>query len=150
MLDHDAVLDRAHGITQMTRLLGMLDVAAHCEEKTEYDAHISYPVLKRLYEEHLIEARRLHDAQTREEMLERDRRSWCVMNFLLYLVGSALFTNKINRHIDLVYLECMADLHGIGKWSWGGMTLDYLYDYFDDFVCLNNKMMVGCVALLTV
>ena len=34
MLDHDAVVDRAHEITQMTRLLGMSDVAARAEAKT--------------------------------------------------------------------------------------------------------------------
>jgi len=87
----------------------------------------------------------------REEMQERDRRrQWCVRSFLLYLVGSALFTNETNRHIDLIYLDCMADLQAIGKWSWGGMTLTYLYDYLDDSVLLNNRTMVGCVTLLMV
>ena len=147
MLDHDAVLDRAHVITQITRLLGM----SNAEAKTDYSAHISYPALKRLYEAHLTEARRLEHPQTREEMLETDRRrSWCVRSFLLYLAGSVLFTNKTNRHIDLIYLDCMADLHAIGKWSWGGMALAYLYDYLDDSVRLNNRTMVGCVTLLTV
>ena len=60
-------------------------------------------------------------------------------SFLLYLVGCAMFTNKTNRHIDLIYLDCMADLQAIGKWSWGGMTLAYLYDYLDDSVRLNNR-----------
>ena len=67
MLDHDAVVDRDHGITMMTRLLGMSDVIARAKAKTEYGAHISYPTLNRLYEEHLTEARRLDDPQTREE-----------------------------------------------------------------------------------
>jgi len=117
ILDHDVVVDRVRGITHMTRLLGMPDVVARVEAKSEYGAHISYPTLKRLYKEHLIEARQMHDPQTREEMLERDRRrSWCVRSFLLYLVGSALFTNKTNRHINFVYLDCMADLNAIGKW----------------------------------
>jgi len=62
-----------------------------------------------------------------------------VRSFLLYLVGCAMFTNKTNRHIDLIYLDCMADLQAIGKWSWGGMTLAYLYDYLDDSVRLNNR-----------
>lgn len=57
MLDHDAVVDRDHEITLMTRLLAMSDVAARAEAKTEYGAHISYPTLKRLYEERLTEAR---------------------------------------------------------------------------------------------
>jgi len=73
-----------------------------------------------------------------------------VRSFLLYLVGSVLFTNKTNRHIDLIYLDCMVDLNAIGKWSWGGMTLTYLYDYLDDFVHLCNKTMSGCVTLFMV
>ena len=101
MLDHDAIVDRARGITQMTRLLGMSDAASCAEEKSEYGAHISYLVLKWLYEEHLTQARRLDDPQTREERLKRDRRrEWCVRSFLLYLVGSAMLTSKTNRHID--------------------------------------------------
>ena len=71
-------------------------------------------------------------------------------SFLLYLVGSALFTNKTNIHIDLIFLGCMADLQAIRKWSWGEMTLTYLYDYLDDSVILNNRTMVGCTTLLMV
>jgi len=71
-------------------------------------------------------------------------------SFLLYIAGSALFTNKTNRDIDVIYLDCMVDLNAIGKWSWGGMTLAYLYDYLDDFVHLCNKTMAGCVTLLMV
>ena len=71
-------------------------------------------------------------------------------SFLLYLVGCALFTNKANIHIDLLYVDCMANLQAIGKWSWGGMTLAYLYDYLDDSVRLNNKTMTGCTTLLMV
>jgi len=149
MLDHDAVVDRDHGITQMTRLLGMSDVAASAEAKTECGAHISYPTLKRLYKAHPTEARRLEESQSREEMLESDRRrQWCVRSFPLYLVGSVLFTNKTNRHIDLVYLDCMADLQTIEKWSCVGMTFAYLYHYLDDSVRLNNRAMAGCVTLL--
>jgi hypothetical protein len=151
MLDHDAEVDRDHGIILITMLLGMSDVVACAASKSEYGAHISYPALKRLYEEHLTEARRLEDSHTREEMLERDRtRSCCVRSFLLYIVGSVLFTNKTNRHIDVIYLDCMVDLNAIEKCSWGGMTLTYLYDYLDDYVCLCNKTMTGCVTLLMI
>ena len=72
------------------------------------------------------------------------------MSFVLYLVDSALFTNKTNRHIDLIYLDYMTDLQAIGKWSWGGMSLAYLYDYLDDSVRLNNITMAGSTTLLMV
>jgi len=112
---------------------------------------ISYPALKRLYEENLTVARWLEVPQTREEQVEIDRRrQWYVVSFLLYLVGSTLFTNKTNIPIDMVYLDCMVDLNAIGKWSWGEMILAYLYDYLDDFVCPCNKTMAGCVTFMMV
>jgi hypothetical protein len=151
MLDHDESMDRDRSIDFMTRLLGMSDADARAQVRDESAGHISYPALKRVYEEHLTEARRLEDARTREELQERARRrAWCVRSFLLYLVGCALFTNKTNRHIDLIYLDCMADLGEIGKWSWGGMALAYLYDYLDDSVILNNRMMAGSTTLFMV
>ncbi|RHN45536.1 hypothetical protein MtrunA17_Chr7g0232381 [Medicago truncatula] len=108
----------------MTRLLGMSYADARAEIRTESTGHIIYPTLKWVYEHHLTEARKLEEPQTREELQERGmRRVWCVRSFLLYLVGCAMFTNKTNRHIDLIYLDCMADLQAIGKWSWGGMAL---------------------------
>jgi len=144
-------MDRDRGIDLMTRLLGMSDVAARAEVRTESAGHISYLTLKRVYEAHLTEVRRLENPQMREEMQERGRRrQWCVRSFLLYLVGCALFTNKPNRHINLIYFDCMTDLQAIGKWPWGGITLAYLYDYLDDYVHLNNRTMTGCTTLLMV
>lgn len=148
MLDHDEAMSQDRAINLMTRLLGMSDVDARVEVRTESASHISYPTLKRVYEHHLIEARRLDKPQTREELQERGRmRVWCVRSFLLYLVGCALFTNKTNRHFDLIYLDCMADLQAIGKWSWGGMALAYLYAYLDDSVILNNRTMAWSTTL---
>jgi len=118
MLDHDEVIDQDCEIDLMTRLFGMSDAAARAEVRTESAGHINYLTLKRVYESHLTEARWLENPHAREEMQERGRRrQWCVRSFLLYLVGCALFTNKTNRHIDLIYLDCMADLQAIGKWS---------------------------------
>jgi len=70
MLDHDAAMDRDCGLDLMIRLLGMSEVDARAEARTESPGHINYPTLKRLYEAHLTEARRLEDPQTREEMQE--------------------------------------------------------------------------------
>ena len=104
-MDHDDGLDRDRGIDLMTRLLGMSDDAARAEVRAESAGHISYPTLERVYEDHLTEARRLENPHTKEEMQERGkRRQWCVRSFLLYLVDCALFTNKTNRHIDLIYI----------------------------------------------
>lgn len=128
MLEFEMKMNREHGMRMMTRLLGMLDVAAAKACKDEYGAHITYPALKWLYEEHLTAARQLEVSQLMEKLLERDRgRQWCIRSFILYLVGSTLFANKTNIHINMIYLECMVDLNTVGRWSWGGMTLAYLY-----------------------
>jgi len=145
MLDHDEAMGQDRAIDLMTRLLGMSDADARAEVRKESAGHISYPSLKRVYEDHLTEARRLEDPHTREELQERGRmRVWCVRSFLLYLVGCALL------HIDLIYLDCMADLQAIGKWSWGGMTLAYLYHYLDDYVILDSRTMAGSTTLFMV
>ena len=68
MLDHDAEMDRDCGLDLIIRLLGMSKVDARVEARTESVGHISYPTLKRLFEAHLTEARRLEDPHTREEM----------------------------------------------------------------------------------
>jgi len=46
----------------------MSDDATKAEVRTESAGHISYHTLKRLYEAHLTEVRRLEDPETREEI----------------------------------------------------------------------------------
>jgi len=69
-MTRDEGIDRDRGIDLMTRLLGMSDVAVKVEVRVESAGHISYLTLKRVYEYHLTEARRLENPQTREEMQE--------------------------------------------------------------------------------
>ena len=68
MLDHDEAMDRDRSIDLMTRLLGMSDADAKAEVRSESPGHISYPALKRVYDEHLTEARWLEEPQMREEL----------------------------------------------------------------------------------
>ena len=56
-MTRDEGIDRDRGIDLMTRLLGMSDVAARAEVRTESAGHINYLTLKRVYESHLTEAR---------------------------------------------------------------------------------------------
>jgi len=53
MLDHDEAMGRDRAIDLMTRLLGMSDDDARAEVRNESVGHISYPSLKRVYEDHL-------------------------------------------------------------------------------------------------
>lgn len=47
----------------------------------------------------------------------------------MYLVGCTLFTNKTDKHTEVIYLECTVDLTAMNRWLWGGMTLAHLYHY---------------------
>ena len=71
-------------------------------------------MLKTYYEDHLDAATGLRDAQTLEEVQDRDRRrTACVKCYLLYLVGCLLFGDKSNKHIELIYLTTMDDYAGM-------------------------------------
>lgn len=67
---------------------------------------INIPLLKRIYNEHLNMKTQLENVAEREQ--ERNNQSqWCVGAFLLFLVGCTIFTDKVNRHIDLICLDAM-------------------------------------------
>jgi len=54
--------------------------------------------------------------------------TFCVKCYLLYLVGCLLFGDRSNKWIELVYLTTMEEGYvGMRNYSWGGMTLEYLY-----------------------
>jgi len=119
--------------------------------KDEYGAYIGYKTLKDLYEDHLSAATRLIDAHTTEQIQERDsHRTACVKWFLLYLVGCLLFGDKINKRIELIYLTTMKDNATMGDYSWGGMTLAYLYHCLYEVSLPNGKALGGSTTLLMV
>ena len=63
-------------------------------------------------------------------------------SYLMYLVGCLLFSDKTNKRIELVYLTTMEDGYaGMRNYSWGGMTLAYLYH------CLSEASLPGDRAL---
>jgi hypothetical protein len=116
--------------------------------KDEYGAFVSYKTLKTYYEDH---ATRMRDAQTLEDVHERNRRrTACVKCYLLYLVGCLLFGDKSNKRIELIYLTTMNDYARMRDYSWGGMTLAYLYHWLYEVSLPNGKALGGCITLLMV
>jgi len=61
MLYHDEAMGQDRAIDLIIRLLGMSEADAMAEIMNESAGHISYPSLKRVYEGHLTQARRLED-----------------------------------------------------------------------------------------
>ena len=92
------------------------------------------------------------DAEDPEEMEELERvRKFCVRCYLLYLVGCLLFGDRSNKHIELVYLTTMEDGYaGMRNYSWGGMTLPYLYGELAEACFPEDRALGGSVTLLTV
>jgi hypothetical protein len=86
-----------------------------------------------------------------EKIQERDiRRDACVKFFLLYLFGCLLSGDKSNKHIELIYLTTMEDYATMDDYSWGGMTLAYLYHCLSEVSLSNGKALGGSTTLLMV
>lgn len=47
--------------------------------------------------------------------------------YLLYLLGSAIFSDKSGTLVSAYYLELLMNLDTIGEWKWGAGALAYLY-----------------------
>jgi len=51
----------------------------------------------------------------------------CIKAFLLLLVGLTIFAYKNSKNVYLKWMTALQDLDTVREWSWGGMTLDFLY-----------------------
>jgi len=118
----------------------------------EYNGYISYPKLKELYTTSFGRANILADIEDPEELEELERvRTYCVKCYLLYLIGCLLFGDRSKKRIELVYLTTMEDGYaGMRNYSWGGMTLAYLYSELAEACLPGDKQIGGSVTLLTV
>lgn len=47
--------------------------------------------------------------------------------YLIFMVWSAIFTNKSNAYTHLVYIRIYRDLEMMDDYTWGNATLTYLY-----------------------
>jgi len=48
--------------------------------------------------------------------------------FLLLLLGYTIFAGKNDNIVNLLWLLALRDLDRLDDWSWGGMTLAFLYE----------------------
>jgi len=151
MLDHPKKVSQVTGAELMVAHLGVPQTVAMKTCKDEYGAYIGYKMLNDLYKDHISAATRLIDAHTTEQIQERDsHRTSCLKWFLLYLVGCLLFGDKSNKRIELIYLTTMKDNATMGDYSWGGMTLAYLYHCLYEVSLPNGKALGGSTTLLMV
>lgn len=106
MMDHEEKISEETGVLLTNPLLGVVEHRAIDECDHQFGDFINIPLLKGIYDEHLNMETQLENVAEREE--ERNNQSqWCVGAFLLFLVGCTIFTDKVNKHIDLVWLDAM-------------------------------------------
>jgi len=152
MLSHEKKMLRHEAYALIVRHLGVsqADAEKYCGE--EYGGYISYPKLRELYTRYLDRATRLADPEDPGDPKELERvRTFCVKCYLLYLVGCLLFGDKSNKRIELVYLTTMEDGYaGMRNYSWGGMTLAYLYHCLAEACLPRDRALWGSVTLLTI
>ncbi|XP_039688062.1 protein MAINTENANCE OF MERISTEMS-like [Medicago truncatula] len=151
MLAHGKKMPKHEGAALLMTYLG---VAQHEAEKIcnqEYGGYISYPRLRDFYTSYLGRANVLAGTEDPEEVEELERvRTYCVRCYLLYLVGCLLFGDRSNKRIELIYLTTMADGYaGMRNYSWGAMTLAYLYGELADACRPGHRALGGSVTLLT-
>jgi len=149
MLGHRKKMLRHEGEALLVKHLGVSkkEVEKICNK--EFGGYISYPKLKELYTTSLRRANILANTEDLEE-LEKVK-TYCVKCYLLYLVGCLLFGDRSNEHIELVYLTTMEDGYaGMRYYSWGGMTLAYLYNELAEACLPEDRQIGGSVTLFTV
>lgn len=151
MLSHGKKMLRHEAAALMVRHLGVSQQEADKIWGTKYGGYISYPRLRLLYTTHLGRANILADTEDPEEMEELERvRKYYVRCYLLYLVGCLLFGDRSNKRIELVYLTTLMDGYaGMRNYSWGGMTLAYLYGELAEACKPGDRALEGSVTLLT-
>jgi hypothetical protein len=152
MLSHGKKMLRHEGVALLVKHLGVSQEEAEKICSKEYGGYISYPKLRELYTRYLDRANRLADLEDPGDLEELERvKTFCMKSYLLYLVGCLLFGDRSNKRIELVYLTTMEDGYaGMRNYSWGAMTLAYLYGELAEACLLRDRALGGSVTLLTV
>jgi len=116
------------GIELLQNELGMTEDDAEEETRKQWDGYISIPNPKELYDRLLHRCIVLEEPGDEDEADELERTmTHSIKAFLLFLVGLTLFTNKTNKNVNLIWLEGTHDLYMVHEWSWGRVTLDFVY-----------------------
>ena len=152
MLSHLKKMSLTEGADLMVTHLGVTQAVAVKNYNEEYGGYISYKALREYYEGYIDSATRLSNPKNLgdPQKLERVLTAY-VKSYFLYLVGCLLIGDKSNKCIELVYLTTMEDGYaGMHNYSWGGMTVAYLYDEIAEARLPGDRALGGNVTLLTV
>ncbi|MQL69321.1 hypothetical protein Taro_001598 [Colocasia esculenta] len=67
---------------------------------------------------------------------------------LLHLLDCTIFSDKTGNSVPLMYLPLLEDFDQVGRYSWGGATLAYLYRQLSIACKSDAKAICGSLTLL--
>ncbi|KAF2302192.1 hypothetical protein GH714_033696 [Hevea brasiliensis] len=79
------------------------------------------------------------------EEIERHTRA-----YLLYLVGSTIFSTTTGNKVPIMYLPLFDDFEKAGKYAWGAAALAFLYRALGRASLKSQSTISGCLTLLQV
>ncbi|XP_059663312.1 protein MAIN-LIKE 2-like [Cornus florida] len=68
--------------------------------------------------------------------------------YLLYLVGSTIFSTTTGNKVPVMYLPLFEDFDQAGKYAWGAAALSFLYRALGNASLKSQSTISGCLTLL--
>ncbi|KAH6779634.1 Aminotransferase-like [Perilla frutescens var. hirtella] len=68
--------------------------------------------------------------------------------YLLYLVGSTIFSTTTGNKVPVMYLPLFENFDEAGKYAWGAATLSFLYRALGNASLRSQSTISGCLTLL--
>jgi len=131
--------------------LGLTEEEVMSEVNKQRGGYICKHNLKIVYDTLVHRCDELEHPADEEEANELDRnKTMFIKAFLLFLVGVTIFANKNNKNVHMLWLTMLQDLDTVQEWSWGGMTLDFLYTQLSIATDPTIGVVSGYMSLLEV
>lgn len=70
--------------------------------------------------------------------------------YLLYLVGSTIFSTTTGNKVPVMYLPLFENFDEAGRYAWGAATLSFLYRALGNASLRSQSTISGCLTLLQV
>ncbi|XP_027908580.1 protein MAIN-LIKE 2-like [Vigna unguiculata] len=72
----------------------------------------------------------------------------CTRAYLLYLVGSTIFSTTTGNKVPVMYLSLFEDFDKAGKFAWGAGALAFLYRALGNASLKSQSTISGCLTLV--
>ncbi|KAJ6941125.1 protein MAIN-LIKE 2-like [Populus alba x Populus x berolinensis] len=72
----------------------------------------------------------------------------CTRAYLLYLVGSTIFSTTTGNKVPVMYLPLFAYFEEAGEYAWGAAALAFLYRALGNACVKSQSTICGCLTLL--